>query len=341
MGDEEGTLFFETSHEFSLLQELVDEKIGTTVDDVLRHVNDGAEAWILGGQSPNVWHLFLSVLELAQRLEQGKQGVLVEFMSKLQKQGTLKQPDTGRPLEDEGGVYWSDLPHWGYTESEETDQCGAVGNERTSSPSCIDTAAVPLLPFTASHCVASLKNFTERKASTDPTMSSTHRLRFANLNAFYAQLTEATWADICAERTKPATWYHGDTPYPSPPVAENIVTPIDMSLRAIQAMHALEYDSGLPLSTQATTAAVWAACEWFVHASDRLWAHVRAGLTYGNECNPGRGKKYVGKGWRGFERDRWDIWQAKLVELEEACVDVESKARLQKALANMRRVRDD
>lgn len=172
-------------------------------------------------------------------------------------------------------------------------------------------------------------------------MLSTHRLRFANLNAFYAQLTEATWKDICDGTTKPATWYHGDVPYPSPPVSENIVTPIDMSLRAIQAMNALEYDSGLSLSTESTTAGVWAACEWFVYASDRLGAHVRAGLTYGKECNPGCGKKYVDKGWRGFERDRWDIWEAKLKELEAACMDVESKARLQKALAHMRRVREN
>lgn len=143
MSHEEGILFFEKSHEFSLLQELVDEKIRTTVDDVMQHVNDGAETRILEGQSPNVWHLFLSVLELAQRLEPGKQGVLVEFMSRLQKQGVLKHPDTGRPVEDEAGVYWSDLPHWGYTELEETDQYGAVGKEGMSSRSFIDTS--PLL----------------------------------------------------------------------------------------------------------------------------------------------------------------------------------------------------
>lgn len=172
-------------------------------------------------------------------------------------------------------------------------------------------------------------------------MSSTHRLRFANLNAFYAQLTEATWVDICDGKTQPATWYHGDLPYPSPPLAENTVTPIDMSIRAIQAMHALECDSGLPLSTEASTAAVWAACEWFVHASDRLWAHVRAGLTYGSECSPGCGKKYAHREWKGFEKDRWDIWETKLAELNAACVDEESKARLQQALTNMRRVRGD
>lgn len=148
MSDEEGILFFEKSNEFSLLQELVDEEIRTTIDDVLRYVNEGAEARNLEGQSPNVWHLFLSVLELAQRLEPGKQGVLVEFMSRLQKQGVLNHPETGRPAEDEAGVYWSDLPHWGYAELEEIDQCGAIGKERTSeSRSYIDTTPVflPLL----------------------------------------------------------------------------------------------------------------------------------------------------------------------------------------------------
>lgn len=130
MNDKEETLFFEKSDEFVLLQELVHDKSKTTVDDVLRHVNYEAQARILEGQSPNVWHLFLSVLELAQRLEPCKQSNLVEFMSRLQKQGVLKHPDTGRPLEDEAGVYWTDLPHWGYTELEESDQCGAVGKER-------------------------------------------------------------------------------------------------------------------------------------------------------------------------------------------------------------------
>lgn len=141
MSDEERMLFFEKSREFSLLQELVNDEIKTTVDDVLRHVNDGAEIRILEGQSPNVWHLFLSVLELAQRLEPSRQGILVEFMSRLQKQGVLKHPDTGRPLEDEAGVYWTDLPHWGYTELEESDQHGAIGKERTYSCSLIHIPA--------------------------------------------------------------------------------------------------------------------------------------------------------------------------------------------------------
>lgn len=144
MSDEEGVLFFEKSHEFSLLQELVGDQPRTTVDDVLRHVNNGAEARIREGQYPNVWHVFLSVLELAQRLEPGRQGFLVEFMSGLQKQGVLKDPNTGGLVEDEAGVYWSDLPHWGYTELEETDQCGAIGKERMSSLSYIDTAAILL-----------------------------------------------------------------------------------------------------------------------------------------------------------------------------------------------------
>lgn len=171
-------------------------------------------------------------------------------------------------------------------------------------------------------------------------MSPAHRLRFTNHNAFYAQLTEATWAEICAGTTRHASWSHGHVPYPWPPLCNNTVTPIDMSMRAIHVMQdAFEHDSDLPMSTEATTAAVWSACAWFEHAPDRLWAHVKAGLIYRRSAKTNCGKKYMHRGWRGFERERWDVWEARLGELEGACVDVESRARLQKALAAMRRVR--
>lgn len=173
---------------------------------------------------------------------------------------------------------------------------------------------------------------------TDPTISHAHKLRFSNLNAFLAQLTEAAWAEV-------------PYPAPQPAVLPNTISPIDMSTRAIWTMRqALEEEddagSGAEqhsTEVEASTAAVWAACEWFVYASDRLWAHVEAGLVYDGEekgLHVESGMTYLSRGWRGFERDRWDVWEEKLRELEGACVDEESKARLRGALANMRRVRE-
>lgn len=200
-------------------------------------------------------------------------------------------------------------------------------------------------------------------------MSPAHRLRFANLHALYAQLTEATWTDICDGTTEPASWCDRrktTLPYPLPPaVSRFTVTPLDMSMRAIWTLCvALEEDEdvddeaimqsggllGLPhpmalddtyeIITDVptpTTAAAWAAYAWFTHAPRRLWAHVRAGLVYSEESFAGR----LSAKYRGFERDRWDAWEARLTEWEGECVDGESKARLQCALANMRRVREE
>lgn len=177
-------------------------------------------------------------------------------------------------------------------------------------------------------------------------MAPAQRLRFANLTALHAQLTEATWKDLASGATKVGSWYPADkvftpfwAPYPSPPVSEYMLTSLDMSIRAIETVLVLECDSGLPLATEATTAAVWAACEWFVHASDRLWKHVKAGWIFGKNYEPWCGEKYARRDWRGFERGRWDVWEARLAELEAACTDVESKARLHNAMANMRRAR--
>ena len=63
------------------------------------------------------YNVSLAVMELAQRLEPGKHGKLVEFVSKLQRQ-TATDPATGEPLKRHKDALWTDLPSMGYTELE-------------------------------------------------------------------------------------------------------------------------------------------------------------------------------------------------------------------------------
>jgi hypothetical protein len=63
------------------------------------------------------YNVSLSVVELAQRLEPGQHGTLVEFMSKLQKE-TAMDPATGEPLEFDKDILWTGLPSFGYTQLE-------------------------------------------------------------------------------------------------------------------------------------------------------------------------------------------------------------------------------
>lgn len=64
---------------------------------------------------------------------------------------------------------------------------------------------------------------------------------------------------------------------------------------------------------------------------------MKARYIYSNAAAASCGKKYVHKGWRGFERDTWHTLEASLGELDVACVAAQSKTRLQNAVTNVRR----
>lgn len=68
------------------------------------------------------------------------------------------------------------------------------------------------------------------------------------------------------------------------------------------------------MPTLANTAAMEAACIWLIYAAARVWDNVCYGRTYdpedfgtGPDC-----KMLAARGWKGYERDRWEVWGERL-----------------------------
>lgn len=151
-------------------------------------------------------------------------------------------------------------------------------------------------------------------------MDRKEQQRWANLNAFLAQLSQAT-----------------DVHYPSPG-EEVLFHPLDKSLRALWTMQKALENGDYPPKTLVGTVALRAACLWFIYAADRLWANVQSGRTYPEASGAGPGsEKYAQKGWKGYERERWDIWEQGLQDAKAACTDEREKTLIEDALAHMSR----
>lgn len=145
-------------------------------------------------------------------------------------------------------------------------------------------------------------------------------LRFANLNAFLAQLTQ----NAAAKENTP----------------EGAFQPMDKSLRAIWTIQqALEDQSRRPAEL-ADTSAMRAACMWFVYASDGLMANVRDFRTFPEHSGAGVARsreEYASRGYKGYALGRWQLWQQSLEEARAASQDEGMKALIGDALMHMRR----
>lgn len=151
----------------------------------------------------------------------------------------------------------------------------------------------------------------------DITLASEQRDRWTKLNAFLAQLTQAA-----------------DIHYP-PPGEEVRFFPLDKSLRAIWVM-AMAFENERPPSSLGDTAAMEAACLWFIYAAKRLWANVVNNRTYPAVAGAGPGKRYEAAGWTGYTRERWGIWEDALKEARAACKIEQMRVLINNALASMR-----
>ncbi|KAK2768747.1 hypothetical protein FQN54_000603 [Arachnomyces sp. PD_36] len=293
MGREDFYKQIENSEEFKILSKIANEA-DATVDDALEQVVSlSMTALALHGPDSSQgapytdYKTSLALLELAQRLEPAKHAKLVEFVSKLQKRTATDS--AGNPLKTQGSTLWTDLPSLGYTELETWVEYG--GNPRNN----------PM----------------------DPKMDPEHQKRWAKLNAFIAQLSQA--ADIHYE----------------PPGAPLNIHPMDKSLHAAWTMQKAFEDGEHPPETLIHTAVIPAACFWFIYGSDRLWANVQNGRKYDKNYGAGQGSKYSEKDWAGFERERWDVWEQGLQAAKGACTateNVEVKGLIEDALAQMKRV---
>ncbi|GES65082.1 hypothetical protein ATEIFO6365_0009057700 [Aspergillus terreus] len=150
------------------------------------------------------------------------------------------------------------------------------------------------------------------------TIDSEQRDRWVNLNAFLAQLTQA--ADIC---------------YP-PPTEKVRFSPLDKSLRAIWTM-AMALESERPLTSLGDTAAMEAACQWFIYAAEQLWENVLNNRTYPEAAGAGPGKRYEEEGWSGYTRQRWAIWEDALKGARISCENDRMGKLISDALAGLRR----
>ena len=139
-----------------------------------------------------------------------------------------------------------------------------------------------------------------------------------NLNAFLAQLTQA--ADI----------------HYTPPTEEVRFSPLDKSLRAIWTM-AMALEDERPSASLGDTAAMEAACQWFIYAAERLWANVVNNRTYPEAAGAGPGKRYEDEDWAGYTLQRWAIWQDALKAAKTACENDRMGKLIDDALASLRR----
>lgn len=159
-----------------------------------------------------------------------------------------------------------------------------------------------------------------------PNLKGEQRQRWINENAFIAQFTQA--ADISYE----------------PPLDQNDnIHPIDRSHRALRVFKlALENDD-IPMPTLAKTAAMEAACIWFIHAAARVWDNVRYGRTYDpEEFGTGPGcKRFAARGWKGYEQDRWEVWGERLRKARGVCGDERMRGLIDEALGCKERAMTD
>lgn len=96
------------------------------------------------------------------------------------------------------------------------------------------------------------------------------------------------------------------------------------------------------MPTLAKTAAMEAACIWFIHAAARVWDNVRYGRTYDpEEFGTGPGcKRFAARGWKGYEQDRWEVWGERLRKARGVCGDERMRGLIDEALGCMSRVMD-
>ncbi|CAI7589627.1 unnamed protein product [Penicillium discolor] len=156
------------------------------------------------------------------------------------------------------------------------------------------------------------------KDPSDATLDSRQRDFWVNLNAFLAQLTQA--ADIHYTPSKEEVRFH----------------PLDKSLRAIWTITMALEDEHLPASL-GDTAAMEAACQWFIYAAERLWANVLNNCTYPEAAGAGPGNMYEKKGWTGYTRERWGVWEDALKEARAKCQNERMWKLIDDALASLRR----
>ena len=92
----------------------------------------------------------------------------------------------------------------------------------------------------------------------------------------------------------------------------------------------------LPPKDTSIETAVEAACYWFIYAADSLWKLVLEKKVIRSATT--QGSRYWDQDWKGFNKERWDIWVRDLTRAIKKIEDENTKKLISEALVEMERV---
>jgi hypothetical protein len=125
------------------------------------------------------------------------------------------------------------------------------------------------------------------------------QIRWAKLNIFLAQVTQA--ADVNYVSSSQAL----------------ISDAMDESHIGLCGLRHI-FEEGIPSEQLTSGVGLLGVCYWFICAGDRLWENVVNGRKY-NKYDGRPGDLHWNRNWKGFERERWNVWEQGLRDARAAC----------------------
>ncbi|KAF9252902.1 hypothetical protein DTO006G1_2139 [Penicillium roqueforti] len=251
------------SEEFKLFEAVVNGDV--TVEDAVQWVitttMDRLEDYGPGGSIEKADAVtFIAIIELAMQIDTTQYGPLVEFLGELKLYNAVDS-STGLILKtQDGSRVWSHLPSLNFWVAE-------IWTDRMTQ-------------------------------ICDPDMEPDQQIRWAKLNIFLAQVTQAAEVEYTSLQV-------------------SISDAMDVSHMALCGLRHV-FEERIPSEHIASTAGLLGVCYWLICAGDRLWENVLNGRKY-NRYDGRPGELYSDRGWKGFERERWDIWVQGLRDAKAAC----------------------
>ncbi|KAJ6178601.1 hypothetical protein N7519_009062 [Penicillium mononematosum] len=228
----------EESKEFKLFAALVDGEVEVedAVQWVINTTMDRLENYGPGGTIEKADAItFIAIIELAMQIDTTQYGPLVDFLSELKLYNAVDS-STGLVLKtQDGSRVWSHLPSLSFW-------AGELWNDRVTRKRWISVlllfASVALMDYFLDIC--------------DPNMEPDQQIRWAKLNIFLAQATQA--ADV--QYTSPLQVWISDA--------------MDESHMGLCGLRHV-FEEGIPPEQLASTAGLLGVCYWIICAGDRLW----------------------------------------------------------------------
>ncbi|CAG7970293.1 unnamed protein product [Penicillium salamii] len=157
----------------------------------------------------------------------------------------------------------------------------------------------------------------------DPNVDPEQQIRWAKMNIFLAKSTQA--ADV--KYTSSSQVFISDG--------------MDESHIGLCGLRQI-FEEGIPTEQLTSGVGLLGVCYWFICAGDRLWENVLNGRQY-NKYDGRPGDMFWDRNWRGFERERWDVWQKGLRDAQDACLPGQEDVKdlISRALSKMESLTND